>query len=270
MNEPLTQPHYPCPDAPPNIPLSRSNFNASDKPKVYWADVPEGDYLSHPDAHINDYTFPETWPKRFTPLKPPRCVRLITGGSPFEEYTGREQYRSFAQLVKNVCTKYNLLFQWQMSSDDAVIPGVATINPFTVPYSTDPDTGTLRWDFDYTFFDECLFFGEVLQFSVINVFSTVDDYIITDTEQLSKSMYIDVRDYWNLQYLKHPKAKWIFQKQYNPDAVVTAEPLSVWTGYQNIFFDGLVDVLADGWEIGPTFDFDLDYVESTIRDFWRL
>lgn len=278
MNEPSTQPHYPCPDAPPNIPLSRSNFNANDKPKVYWADVPEGDYLTNQGTATNTYSYPLTWPKRHTPITVPRCVRLLTGGSddpPLNTFSA-EQYRSFAQAIKNVCTSFNknIYFQWQVHGyPDSIVSGLALPTQF-VPVYADPDTGETRLTLDTSYLDECILFGEVLQFSIVNTVTSMSNFTINDTDPneylgLTKAFTQDLIPYWNQQYSLMPKVKWIFQKHIDPENYV-GDSLDYWQLLQAGFFNDLPDYLQDGWEIGPDFDYDMDYIESTIRDFWRL
>ncbi len=275
MNEPLTQPHYPCPDSPPNIPLSRSNFNASDKPKVYWADVPEGDYLSHPELILDTYTIPDKWPVKHSPISPPRCVRLLTGGDGVQPGLPVEQYRSFAQAIKNVCTSFNrnIYFQWQVHAyTEAIVPGLAIPTQF-VPAYADPLTGETRIELDQLYLDECIFFGEVLQFSVVNLVASMSNFtnsIDGEYSGLSQAFYDDLVPYWLKQYPLMPKVKWIFQRHVDPDYYTLPDPLSFWTGLQSGFFIDLQDNLQPGWEIGPDFDYDMDYIESTIRDFWRL
>lgn len=275
-NKPFYQPHFPCHDADQNKPITKTDFanEAHTGPYVFWADVPEYDYI---DAGADNfglpYTRPETWPRLKTTMRLPRCVRFMYIS------VDEDDENAFAIDTKAIVetTHPGIFFQQDIyyTLGPLAIPNKREVF-FDVGPSPNPGDGGAPYfnSIDPDFIaNGCILFGEVLNFLVFDINAVVFSAAF-DGDGSTYGTFLgltqnwdQIRDYSNAQYLKQPKSKTIVQ-QYPDQFDHISDPAFV--PFEADTIAAIADDLPNGWEMGPDFAFDRGYMLSQIRDFWSL
>lgn len=267
-------PHFPCPDVPANTLMQHNNFQGSDKPKVFWTDVPEGDFFVNSDAFFNavPYSNPIRYPQRNELIRFPRCVRF---SFPFTTTPGQAAatseltgiYGSFASQVRDMVNSISPAIYVQFPNHD-FYGGLILPNDSTYP-STD-------------YLDEtCFLLSDTLSFVLFGIntggFLADDDGNSPRTIVAPKTEWYNYLNYANTQYPLFPRYRTIVQAQFDVGAypnlqlVDTTDSRNGSRQTLNHIFNATLGFSKPlGFELGPDFTFNLGYMESVIKAHWNL
>ncbi len=293
MSKIRTQPRFPCPDAPPNKLMTETDFDG-EIIKTYWGNVPESDYFKEPhnwdvaEAFIEYSGAVPPGSLRKKVIRYPRCIRLITPGvtsidtstedNPTIPYLKYQYFYDFAVQLKTYCeTLKGFYFEW--TPGDGLGEGTFTsalVKPFYPPPAAEDTLDTSFLD------DNCIFGTDVLTFLILGDLDGAVYGINVDGSfiEVDTLRWDDVFvPYANAQYPKFGRYRTIILPDRNMNYVnhyffsgdSPEIQRAIYKQRQIDFVNALPDSpIPSGFEFGPDFAFDLDYMKSTIRQHWSL
>lgn len=306
-NKPGYQPRYPCNDANPFIPMS---VNSLEDVPVYWNQDQIGNdtngLFGEDGSPLTDEEYiaaitpePIKFPSRHYQIRAPRCVRFYTisafhrYGSPVGNFANA---KAFVINMKKEMVKRNIMFTVASNytfckllfypiETIVSIENTEQIGTF-MPNNPIINSPVPAYKYQFADFntdyldDECYIGSDVLNFYIFDIPYYGNDFYVTDLGinansytpnffyQAPNDTYKQAVEYYKRQNEK-TRQRTIVQKW--PGHTVTS-----WYASGDIPIEQMWNIFLSTneeeelFEIGPDFNYDVDYYVETIDEHWSL